>query len=88
MSKKHISLQHSESVIVQAAAQIYAAYISSGRVSEGEEAQWMRRSIKEATMISQAVDDAIISDAEIEASAALDSGAISMGRDRKGSSKH
>ena len=42
MSKKHFKLQHSESVVVQAAAQIYAAYISSGRVEDGEEVKWMK----------------------------------------------
>ncbi len=41
MTKKHFKLQHSESVVVQAAAQIYAAYISAGRVPEGEQTQWM-----------------------------------------------
>ena len=30
----HLKLQHSESVVVQAAAQIYAAYIATGRVPE------------------------------------------------------
>ncbi|MEM0926400.1 MAG: hypothetical protein AAGJ83_10220, partial [Planctomycetota bacterium] len=62
--------------------QIYAAYIASGRVIEGEEAQWMKRSIKEAVMIGQATDDAIISDHEIDASEGQDSGAITMGRVR------
>jgi len=82
MAKKHFKLQHSESVIVQAAAQIYAAYIASGRVAEGDEASWMKRSIKEAVMIGQATDDTIISDAEIDATEAEDSGAISVGRIR------
>jgi hypothetical protein len=82
MAKKHFKLQHSESVIVQAAAQIYAAYIVSGRVAEGDEAKWMKRSIKEAVMIGQATDDTIISDDEIDATEAQDSGAISVGRMR------
>ena len=82
MAKKHFKLQHSESVIVQAAAQIYAAYIASGRVAEGDEASWMKRSIKEAVMIGQATDDTIISDAEIDATEAQDSGVISVGRIR------
>ncbi|MEM6470911.1 MAG: hypothetical protein AAF802_15240 [Planctomycetota bacterium] len=86
MTKKHISLQHSESVIVQAAAQIYAAYIACGRVPEGEETQWMKRSIREAVMIGQATDDAIISDDEIDASDGQDAGAIAVGRIRN--SKH
>ncbi len=68
MAKKYLKLQHSESVVVQAASQIYAAYIISGRVAEGDETQWMKRSIKEAAMIAQATDDAIISDDEVDTS--------------------
>jgi len=78
MAKKYFRLQHSESVVVQAASQIYAAYIVNGRVAEGEEAQWMRRSIREAVMIAQATDDTIISDDEID-SEDLEGG-ISVGR--------
>ena len=83
MAKKHFKLQHSESVIVQAAAQIYAAYITSGRVTDGDEAIWMQRSIKEAVMIGEATDNTIISDDEIDSSERQDSGAISVGRIRK-----
>ncbi|MDA9857926.1 hypothetical protein N9D23_07380 [Rubripirellula sp.] len=82
MAKKHFKLQYSESVIVQAAAQIYAAYIASGRVTEGDEAKWMKRSIKEAVMIGQATDETIISDSEIDSTEAEDSGAITVGRIR------
>ena len=81
MTQKHFRLQHSESVVVQAASQIYAAYIASGRVSEGEEAKWMKRSIKEAVLIAQATDDTIISDDEIDSSEE-GSGGISVGRIR------
>ena len=63
---KHLRLQNSESVVIAAAAQIYAAYISAGRVADGEEDQWMTRSIKEAIKIAAATDDAIISDDEVE----------------------
>jgi hypothetical protein len=66
MAKKYLKLQHSESVVVQAASQIYAAYIINGRVAEGEESQWMKRSIREAAMIAQATDEAIISDGEVD----------------------
>ena len=67
MGKKHFRLQHSESVVVHAASRIYAAYIASGRVADGEESRWMERSIREAMSITQAVDDSIISDEEIDA---------------------
>ncbi|MCA9137042.1 MAG: hypothetical protein KDB00_09790 [Planctomycetales bacterium] len=66
MVKKHLTLQHSESVVVQAAAQIYAAYITSGRVTEEGNAHWMRQAIKEAIAIARGVDDAVISDGEME----------------------
>ena len=63
---KHFKLQNSESVVIAAAAQIYAAYIAAGRVTDGEEDQWMTRSIKEAIKITAATDDAIISDNEVK----------------------
>lgn len=72
----HLKLQHSESVVIQAAAQIYAAYIAAGRVAEGEEARWMERSIREAIRIARATDASVISDEEIdtmEGQQALDS---------------
>ncbi|MCS7468448.1 hypothetical protein NZK35_17485 [Stieleria sp. ICT_E10.1] len=67
MAKKHITLQHSESVIVQAAAQIYSAYIASGRVpADDDNTKYLKQSIKEAIMIARSVDDAVISDGEME----------------------
>lgn len=62
----HLKLQHSESVVVQAAAQIYAAYIAAGRVPEGEEARWMERSIREAIRIARTTDAVVISDEEMD----------------------
>ena len=63
---KHLKLQNSESVVISAAVQIYSAYISTGRVAEGDEDQWMTRSIKEAIKIATATDSAIISDDEVD----------------------
>ena len=65
MAKIHLRLQKSESVVVHVAGQIYAAYIAAGRVDEGQEDQWMQRSIREAIKIAAATDDAIISDDEV-----------------------
>lgn len=62
---KHLKLQHSESVVLTAASRIYAAYISAGKVAEGEEDKMMARSIKEAIKLAVATDDAIISDGEM-----------------------
>lgn len=88
MTKKHFKLQHSESVVVQAAAQIYAAYISAGRVPEGEQAQWMERSIREAITIAEATDNAVISDEEIDTMEQQGLGAISVGRAPSNQSRH
>jgi hypothetical protein len=65
-AKRHITLQHSESVIALAAAQIYAAYITSGQVVDKNKADWMKQSIEEAITIAKGVDDAVISDGEME----------------------
>ncbi|MEM9646826.1 MAG: hypothetical protein AAF989_17680 [Planctomycetota bacterium] len=66
MAKKHLTLQHSESVVVQAAAQIYSAYIASGRVDQDGNIRWMEQAIREAIAIAKGVDDAVISDGEME----------------------
>lgn len=61
----HLKLQHSESVVLQVAAQLYSAYIIAGRVTDGEEARWMGRAIREAIAMAEATDAAVISDDEI-----------------------
>ena len=65
---KHLKLQKSESVVVAAASQIYAAYITAGKVTDGDEDKWIAKSIKEAIRLAIATDDAIISDDEVESS--------------------
>jgi hypothetical protein len=65
MAKKtYLSLQQSEGLVFQSASVIYAAYISAGRVEEGDEAKWMERSIREAIRIAKTTDTAVISDNE------------------------
>ena len=51
---------------LQAAAQIYAGYVSARRVGEGQEAEYMERSIREAIQIAKATDKAIVADEEID----------------------
>jgi len=64
MATTYLSLQQSEGLVFRAAANIYAAYISAGRVPEGEEGKWMKRSIREAISIARVTDSAIVSDEE------------------------
>ena len=63
--KPSLSLQPSEAVVVQAAAAIYAAYITAGKVEKGREKEWMQRSIDEAMWIARTTDDGVRSDGEL-----------------------
>lgn len=65
MEPRKLSLQPSEAVVVQAAAQIYGAYITAGKVADGKEKQWMKRAIQEAYWMAITADDAIQSDTEL-----------------------
>ena len=65
MSKSYLTLQPSEGIVLQAAAQIYAAYIQSGQVASGQEADWMTRSIKEGLQLAKTIDSVVVSDDEM-----------------------
>lgn len=65
MSKVHLTLRHSESVVASAAATIYAAYIASGKVSDGDEEDWMERSLQEAIRLARRADQMVVSDEEM-----------------------
>ncbi|MFM2095533.1 MAG: hypothetical protein RIS70_2657 [Planctomycetota bacterium] len=65
MAKPNLSLQPSEAVVAQSAAAIYASYVSSGRVPEGKEHEWIHRAIQDAFRIARLVDDGIQSDSEL-----------------------
>ena len=65
MAKPRLSLQPSEAVVAQSAAHIYAAYQASGRVPEGQEKEWIHRSIREAFLIARITDESIQSDTEM-----------------------
>jgi hypothetical protein len=65
MAKPSLSLQPSEAIVAQSAALIYSAYVTSGRVKEGAEQEWIDRSIQEAVQIARATDERIHSDNEM-----------------------
>lgn len=66
MAKPYIALQPSEAVLVSSAAQIYAAYVIAGHVQNGQEQQWLQRSLNEALLIARTVDEKIQADAEMD----------------------
>ena len=59
MSKPDITLEPSKGVVSEMAAQIYSAYIIRGDVQEGEEDQYMERSIREAVRIAKTVERSV-----------------------------
>ena len=65
MGKAYISLQPSEQTLVQAVATIYAGYLTAGRVPEGSESDWIKKSIEDAIRIAKVTDDNVQADAEL-----------------------
>ena len=65
MDKTTITLQPTEQALLAAATRIYAAYVVSGQVADGQEDGWRARSVREAVWIAQQVDEAVLADDEI-----------------------
>ena len=66
MAKTYIKLQQSEGYIIQAAAQIYAAHIVSGRIEGGQEDACMQQAIRDAIRIAKTVDEVVIAEGEMD----------------------
>lgn len=66
MKKSYLTLQPTETALLNAASGIYAAYISAGRVADGQEDVWMKRSIQEAVRIARTIDEAVQADKEVD----------------------
>jgi hypothetical protein len=66
MQKNKVSLQGSESAVFQVAGNIYAAYLSAGKVADGEEKNWLDRALTEAIQLAQMTDARVQSDGELD----------------------
>ena len=66
MSKPYVTLKPTEQSILAAAATLYAGYVSAGRVPEGAEKDWLRRSVKEAVSLAQLTDATVMADGEFD----------------------
>jgi|GEM_PF-886691 len=64
ISKTYLKLQQSEGFVIEAAAQIYAAYITSGRLNEENKESLMKEAIRDALRIALTVDETIIAENE------------------------
>ena len=63
--KYHATLQPSETAIFQAAANIFASYVASGKVTDTNENEMILKAIKTSITICSIVDKNVRSDEEI-----------------------
>ena len=64
--KPYVTLKPSEQAILNAAATIYAGYVTAGKVPDGAEKDWLTRSLKEAIALAQLTDDSVMADGEFD----------------------
>jgi threonine/homoserine efflux transporter RhtA len=65
IESQYLNLDPIEATIASAATQIYAAYISAGRVTEGSESLWMTRAVEEAVEIANLTDERVLAKGEM-----------------------
>ena len=63
-NETYFSLQHSESVVAQMAATIFAAYVQKGEVSDSNENDYIQRATRIALKMADYADKLIKSDEE------------------------
>jgi hypothetical protein len=61
----YFSLQPSEKAVFRSAAEIFAAYVCSGKVSEDNRNEYYKMAIRDAIKIGQVVEKSIQSDEEL-----------------------
>ena len=64
-SQRYFSLQPSEMAVFKSAAQIFAAYVSSGKVTEENKNDYYKIAIQDAIKIAAIVEKNIESDDEL-----------------------
>lgn len=65
MAKEHyFSLQHSESVVANMAATIFAAYVRNNEVTQANEDAYVKKAVEAAVKLATYADDLVKSDGE------------------------
>jgi len=62
--EQYLSLQHSESVVAQMAATIFAAYLKTNDMNDDNENQYIRKAVQTAIKMAVCTDKAVKSDEE------------------------
>ena len=66
MAKSYVQLQESEGHLLAATSRIYSAYLTKDLYTGDNETELMRKAIKEALQLADAIDAAVIADSEVE----------------------
>ncbi|MBH58289.1 MAG: hypothetical protein VW875_03630 [Planctomycetaceae bacterium] len=66
MAKSYVQLQESEGHLLAATSRIYSAYLTNDLYTGDNETELMRKAIKEALQLADAIDAAVIADSEVE----------------------
>lgn len=68
MSRKKlfINFQPSEMAVYKAAADIFSSYVVAGRVTEANERDYMLKSVSQAMLMAEFVENVVISDDEVD----------------------
>ena len=61
----HIRLEPSERAIFRSASDIYAAHVAAGNVKDGNEDEYIQKSIAVSLKICDIVEDKVVSDSEL-----------------------
>jgi predicted transcriptional regulator len=64
VNETHLSLQHSESVVANMAATIFAAYVQSGKIDPLNEEQYLKKAVHMAVKLATHADKIVKSDTE------------------------
>ena len=66
MAKSYLQLQESEGHLLAAASRLYSAYLTTDQFTGDNQADLMKKSIREAIQMALAIDAAVIADAEVD----------------------
>jgi len=65
MKKHRITLQGTEKAILDAAAQIFASFVTAGQYHEAQEKELAEKSVKLAVLMAERVEEVVIADEEL-----------------------
>ena len=63
--KPYLKFNATEQVLIEAAATLYAGYLASGRVPEGQEIEWLGTAAEHAIKLGQSIGTSVVAEDEL-----------------------